>query len=162
MPFAATHIILTLVIVDLYRDYISKKKFPTYYVLLGGIAGLLPDIDIPIGWIYNLLYGTQLDFHGGITHIILFPVIFAALALIFRKSRSLLLAFSLLSFGWLLHIGMDCIFTNRLPLWPFSGFACPALLPEPLIFTVFPAIDAFVLVAWLIHEEWRHKIRDYI
>lgn len=161
MPFAATHVIISIVIVDLYRDYISKKKFPTYYVLLAGIAGLLPDIDIPIGWVYNMLYGTSISFHGGLSHIVLFPAAFACLALLFRK-RPFGLVFSILSFGWLLHITMDCVVTLRYPLWPFGSFACPALVPETAFLTVLPAVDAIVLMAWLIHEEWRHKIRDYI
>ncbi len=119
-------------------------------------------MDIPIGWVYNLLYGTSMDFHGGIAHILLFPVLFAVLAVVFRKRKNFALAFSVISFGWLLHIMLDCAFTNRLPLWPFNGFACPALLPESMLMEIFPAIDALVLLGWLIHEEWRHKIRDYI
>ena len=47
MPFAATHVLLTIIVIDPYRDYICKNKslFSLHTVLIGGIAGLLPDIE---------------------------------------------------------------------------------------------------------------------
>ena len=52
MPYAVTHVIFALVIADVIRDYVvrDKKKFPLHYVLIAGIAGLLPDIDILFDW----------------------------------------------------------------------------------------------------------------
>ena len=35
MPLAVTHVILKIVLIDLYRDYFSKLKFPTFFVLIG-------------------------------------------------------------------------------------------------------------------------------
>ena len=50
MALAVTHVILTIVILDLFRHYVFKKsKFPRYWLVIGGIAGLFPDIDIPLG-----------------------------------------------------------------------------------------------------------------
>ena len=48
MALALTHVLLVIVLLDLFRHYVlSKKKFPRYLLVVGGIAGLLPDIDVP-------------------------------------------------------------------------------------------------------------------
>ena len=52
MPYAVAHTILTIVMADIYRDYITKKKFPMIYVFIAGIAGLIPDLDIPAGRLF--------------------------------------------------------------------------------------------------------------
>ena len=56
MPLAVTHVLLTIIMVDLYRDYITKHKgyFTLHTVFIAGFAGLLPDIDIPLNWILNM------------------------------------------------------------------------------------------------------------
>ena len=56
MPYAVAHVILTIVIADIYRDYFAKKRFPMIYVLIVGIAGLIPDLDIPASWLLNLIF----------------------------------------------------------------------------------------------------------
>ena len=54
MALAVTHVLLTIIVLDLLRHYVfDKKKFPRYLVVIGGIAGLVPDIDILFNWIYN-------------------------------------------------------------------------------------------------------------
>lgn len=56
MPLAVTHVLLTIILVDLFRDYIMKnhKKYLTLHtIMIAGIAGLLPDIDIPLFWLLN-------------------------------------------------------------------------------------------------------------
>lgn len=163
MAYAVTHVILTIVLIDLYRDYIARKKFPTKYVLLGGIAGLLPDIDIPFGWIYNFLTGSQADFHGSLTHWSLIPMLLAIAALlsyeVLRKPK-LGLAFAVTSFGCFFHLILDCMFSPCMIFHPFSPIACPAFFDSSP--GVVAGLDAIILVLWLVHEEWTHKIRDYI
>ena len=56
MPYAVAHVILTIVIADIYRDYFAKKRFPMVYVLIAGIAGLIPDADILVSWIFNFVF----------------------------------------------------------------------------------------------------------
>ncbi len=50
MPFAVTHVLLTIILVGLYRDYVTKhqKYFTLHTVFIAGFSGLLPDIDIPL------------------------------------------------------------------------------------------------------------------
>lgn len=49
MPLAVTHVLLTIIAVDLFRDYFLKNKryFTIHTVFIAGIAGLLPDMDLP-------------------------------------------------------------------------------------------------------------------
>lgn len=162
MPYAVTHILVSIILIDIYRDYVAKKKFPRKYVLFGGIAGLLPDMDIPIGWAYNLIFGTHIDFHGTITHFYIIALAFGILALVFRGKGKWGLIFALLSVGWFLHVSMDCVFTDRFALWPLP-IACPGLVPvETLVYNLYPAMDAVLLVGWLIREERKGRIKDYI
>ncbi|MBM3230000.1 hypothetical protein FJZ26_06215, partial [Candidatus Parvarchaeota archaeon] len=72
MPYAVTHVILTIVAADLYRDYFARRKFSTWYVLIAGIAGLLPDMDLPASWFANLFLGTSYNFHRLYTHSLLY------------------------------------------------------------------------------------------
>jgi len=49
MPQAVLHILVPLILMALFKDYYDKRhknKFPLYYVLIAGIAGLLPDLDV--------------------------------------------------------------------------------------------------------------------
>jgi len=53
MPNVVTHFVLTAVIIAVIRDFYFKKKyvdnhrqiFPLHYVLIAGLAGILPDFD---------------------------------------------------------------------------------------------------------------------
>lgn len=163
MANAVTHVILTIVLIDLFRDYFLKKKFPTWIVLAGGIAGLIADIDIPFTWLYNLINDTSFKFHGGITHSIIIPIIFLLIGLFiwYRKGkRNTRILFFVIAFAWFFHLVLDCMFGGySMLLFPFyAGNFCP----EFNIQQYAAAIDAIILVLWLLHEEIRHEIRDYI
>lgn len=163
MANAVTHVILTIIVIDIFRDYFLKKKFPTWIVLIGGVAGLIADIDIPFSWLYNWINNTNLWFHGGITHSIIFPIIFLLIGLfIWYKGgkRNTRIMFFVIAFGLFFHLVLDCMFggySNLLFPFYFGNFC-----PEFNIQQYAPAIDAIILVLWLIHEEIRHKIKDYI
>lgn len=175
MPFAVTHVIITIVLIDLVRDYLLKKKFPTYFVLIGGIAGLLPDIDLPISWFLGS-FGINAPVHRVYTHSLLFPLLFFVAAYAFYKiknkkheigkikfdNKHVSLFFAMLSAGWFLHVVLDCSFMGSeaisfIPLISTIKF-CPHIFNSD--FAV--GLDAVILLLWLIHEEVRHKIRDFI
>ncbi len=48
MPHAATHVLIPVIILEVFRHYFVKdrKLFPIHYVIIGGIAGLIPDLDV--------------------------------------------------------------------------------------------------------------------
>lgn len=164
MALAVTHVILTIILLDLVRHYVFKKKrFPRYLVIIGGIAGLAPDIDIIFNYIYNLFTTTQINFHGLYTHSVIFVILFLLLASLmrFRKNEKWEKIFYVVATGWFLHILLDCAFN------PYSTFLWPInintkiLCPKNGLFNYRTGIDAIILVAWLIHEEVHNKIKDY-
>lgn len=174
MPQAVTHILVPLVLADLYRDYIAKKKFNLRYVLIAGLAGLLPDIDIALAWLLRLFSSINIsDLHRTFTHSIWFPLLFLILFSItknynpkfFKKSKlKLHLVFLAIAFGTFVHLLLDAFLTNSLYiLYPFSNYLFGLNLNlQYFQGTFFAGLDAILLVIWLIHEELNHKISDYI
>ena len=175
MPYAVTHVILTIVIADIYRDYFAKKKFPMIYVLIAGIAGLLPDLDIPASGLINLAFGTNYNFHRIYTHSLIYGIVFLAISALFfvlgKKNykifdwnvpnQAFVLVFFALAFGWLMHVSLDCGlsgdgYLNLIPSMPLT------FCPHPFGNSVLAGFDAIILVLWLIHEQWKHEIKDYI
>ena len=168
MPQAVVHIIFTIIVLDLIRDHVIKKKkeIPLHYIFIGGVAGLLPDIDIPFFWLMNNLFGMNVPFfHRLFTHTIFFGLIFLFISLIFYKSKkklSLLLA--IISFGVLFHILLDFIFVGTIiPFYPLSYFTAGLdLIPKTGLTAGVEGLEAMVLLWWLWHEEKLHKISDFI
>jgi len=170
MPFAVTHVLSSIIAVDLYRDYFTKHKryFTLTTILTAGIAGLLPDIDIPINFLLNLL-GIPLTLtHRGMTHTLLFAILFLLPGLYFWKNKKhkIGMLFFVTTFGILLHILLDVLFSadyGIMLLWPFLevNFSLNLLNSETLL-NFYAAIDALLLIGWLVHEEIKHKIKDFI
>ena len=169
MPLAVTHVLLTIILVDLYRDYVAKHKkyFTLYTVFIAGFAGLLPDIDIPLNWSLNL-FGAGI-LHRSITHTPLFGLIFLIPGFIFwhYKKHKTAVYFFVTTFGILFHILLDFLFTGGgfgiMFLYPFSTSMFDLnLLSSITTPKIVAGIDAIILLLWLWHEEVRHKISDFI
>ena len=174
MPYAVAHVILTIVAADIYRDYIAKKKFPMIYVLIAGISGLMPDLDIPAGWVFNFIFGANYNFHRIYTHSLLYAIVFFLISIIFLFARkeqykifkwdvhkgAIAIFFLAMAFGWFMHIGLDCMlaadgYLNLIPSIPLK------FCPHPFSNEVLAGFDAVILILWLIHEQYRHDIKDY-
>lgn len=164
MPFAVTHILVPIILVALFRDIFvkDKKKFPLHYVLLAGLGGALPDIDIPISIFLKFLGSASWNIHRTFTHSIYFPLIFFALFLILipikekakicnltRHKLKLNLICLMLGIGIILHIFLDFIF-GKIPF------------PSELNGYMMPTLDGILLVIWIIYLELKHKISDFI
>ena len=166
MAFAVTHIILTIVILDIFRHYVfGFKKFPRYLLIIGGIAGLAPDIDIPLSRLLTLLSGSTFDLHRVFTHSIIFVILFLLIGIVFqfwKKNPKWSKIFYVVSFGWILHLILDCFYVGPTYsiFWPFNFVSsfCPGWDWNPYA----SEIDAIILVIWFIHEEIAHKIKDYL
>ena len=175
MPYAVAHVISTIVIADIYRDYTAKKKFPMIYVFIAGIAGLIPDLDIPASWFINIIFGTNYNFHRMYTHSLAYAIAFLLFVVIFSiikkneykmlkwniPKQAIVMFFLALAFGWFVHITLDCAlaadgYLNIIPSIPLQ------FCPHPFGNDVLAGFDAIILVLWLIHEQWRHKIVDYV
>lgn len=173
MPFAVTHVILTIISVDLYRDYFTKHKrhFTLHTIVIAGIAGLLPDIDIPINWVMDAFgYSFGIMKHGGITHTAIFGLIFLIPAFIFLKRGKHKIAtyFFIITFGIMFHIFLDFLLGGGAQegvmwFWPLSANAYKIhLLDQIGLPNILLALDAVILLIWLWHEEVKHKIKDFI
>jgi membrane-bound metal-dependent hydrolase YbcI (DUF457 family) len=173
MPFAVTHVLASIIPVDLYRDYVTKHKkhFTLFTILVAGIAGLLPDLDIALSLIMSKLgWQIPLLFHRGFTHTLLFGLIFLipGLRLWFSKNKYKKwgILFFVISFGITMHILLDLIISSGssiLLFWPLSSQTFGlSLLPQEYILDIYAAIDAVLLIGWLVHEEIKHKIKDFI
>lgn len=175
IPNAVTHILVPLIAVELYRDYAvkNKRRFPLHYVLIAGLAGLLPDIDVLIYWIINGFSNVGLnEIHRTFTHSLFFPLIFLVLSLVFWKVNikffgkhklKLDYVFFLLGFGAFVHILLDFLLSGYvMPIYPFSAdYAGLNLLGGSLEGTLISGLDAILLAGWLIHEELKHKISGF-
>jgi len=165
MALAVTHVLLTIILVDLWRDYFTnhKKYFTLHTILIAGIAGLLPDIDVPINWILNF-FGKSYDLllHGGVTHNIFFGLIFLIPGFIFwfKKKHKIAVYFFVICFGVLFHLFLDCLTGGYYFFyWPINiGNYCVTIIHSEFL----AGLDAIILLLWLSHEEVKHKISDFI
>jgi len=167
MPQAVVHVLFTIIVLDLFRDHVlkDKKKLPLHYVFIGGIAGLLPDIDVLLFWALSLLGFDVPFFHRVFTHTFPFILLFLFLSLIyFDLNRKISKLFGIMTFGVAFHILLDFVFTGAIaPFYPFSyasyGLNLIGRLNLPL---AIEGLEAIVLILWLWHEEKTHKISDFI
>lgn len=170
MPYAVTHVILALLILDIIRDYILKdrKKVPLHYIFIGGIAGLLPDIDIPIFWLLNDILSLNISwFHRTFTHSLFFaaiPLIITFTLLAFSKNKKHLLFASVVSFGVSLHLLLDAVFSGYIMLfYPLSpvGYGLD-LIGNAGWPSLWQGLDAIILLVWLWDLDRRHDLRDFM
>jgi|SRR3989344_2617211 len=168
MPQAVVHVLFTIIALDLFRDHIikNKRKLPLHFVFIGGIAGLLPDIDVPLFWLLNSFIGLDVPFfHRVFTHTFLVILLFLAISVIyFDFNRKASILFGVIAFGVSFHIFLDWLLVGAVaPFYPFSdaayGLNLIGRLNLPL---AAEGIEAIVLIWWLWHEEKTHKISDFI
>ncbi len=178
MALAVTHVLITIVLLDLMRHYIFKKKtFPRYLIVVGGIAGLAPDFDIVITWFYNFFTNTTDSLHGLFSHSLTFVLLFAILGLLlkyghldalFKKHKKQTKKQTdkwskimfVIAFGWFMHIFLDCMFGGyKTFLWPLE--IATTFCPQFGISHHAASVDAILLVLWIVHEEMHGYVKDW-
>ncbi len=183
MPQGVTHILIPILIMSLIRDYVLSKNqkahFPLHYVLIAGLGGVLPDIDILLSIVLKF-FGTQSwDLHKTFTHSIFFPLVFLLVFIMIkpmherfkfchvRKHTLNLSTIALmLALGTLIHIGLDSLFGENvywfypflmndygINLFSLTGLSWP---------TTAALLDGILLVIWIVYLEVKHKISDFI
>ena len=164
MALVVTHILVPIIILDLLRHYVFKKKhFPRYLIVIGGIAGLAPDFDIPLSWIISMFSGDLVNFHGGFTHSLVFPILFSiiALGMHLKEDYKWSNIFLVIAFGWFSHLALDCFFGGyKTFLWPLM-LDTLRYCPQFGITGMSASIDAIILTFWIVHEELHKNIKDY-
>jgi membrane-bound metal-dependent hydrolase YbcI (DUF457 family) len=182
MPQAVTHIIVPILLLSLFRDifYKSKarEKFPLHYILIGGLAGALPDIDIFFYYALSYFDYTFNELHRVFSHSLSFLFIFLFLGILTyffsvknkelgRHHLKINKIFFVISFGIFLHLVLDVIFYGTImPFYPFFyyplGLNLISYLPSAIKGSIVPVIDAALLIIYLIYLELKHKISDFI
>lgn len=179
MPNPTTHILISIILIELFREYFIKdnKKFPRYYILIAAIAGIIPDLDLVVYYVlYFFGFGIE-QIHRSVLHSLFIPIIFFALGIFILKfkiknsevrKRHLKLStiFFIFSAGSLIHIILDMIFAGMLvPFYPFSNFSVGlnlvSIFPEGLRWMISHTLDAILLFFWIFWMEFKLKIPDY-
>jgi membrane-bound metal-dependent hydrolase YbcI (DUF457 family) len=180
MPQAIMHVLVPLVLMALIRDWYNSKKgknvLSIHYVLVAGLAGLIPDLDVAVYWILYFSGYTLEEVHRTFAHTIFIPLIFLILFLIFSKLKpielgkrglKLHLIFLMFALGSFLHLVLDAIFVGYIiPLYPFFsakiGLNLAGMFPAPLDRLFIPCLETAILVFWLVYLERKHKVSDFI
>ncbi len=167
MPNAVTHVLAAMLVAVVIRR-VFKKKFSSFYVLVAGIAGLLPDIDIIIYWVLNLFTTVPLaDVHRQFSHTIFVPLLFLVVALVLWESKEMFLTLAMVSLGSFVHILLDgALAGGIMPLYPLSNYIFSlnlvAKIFGPVANTVLIGMDAILLVVWLAYEYRHHYIKRFM
>lgn len=167
MPFAATHILVPMVLVSIIRAHWPKLKhrITLKEVFIAGLFGILPDIDIPIGWLIHYVTGSAIPaIHRTFTHTLIAVAIIFVVALLLKKNKQLYTAGLLAALGYLTHIVLDFALIGTIkPFWPFSMAEFGLnLLPSSLgTANVLAGLDAVLILFWLWHEERYKKIKSF-
>jgi membrane-bound metal-dependent hydrolase YbcI (DUF457 family) len=178
MPQAVTHFLIPVILLELFRYFFvkNKKSFPIHYIFIGGLAGLLPDLDIAAYYALSFFGFTIQEVHRTFSHNLFFPMIFVILGLIFYNFKTKGLGehhlklrniFFVIAFGIFIHLLLDAVLSGGImPLYPISnytfGLNLIALLPPLWQATIMPTLDAILLILWMISLEMRHKISRFI
>lgn len=164
MPNALAHVLLAIFAAELIRR-LSKKKFKLFYVLVAGIAGLIPDLDIIFYWFVNLFTHAPLyNIHRTFTHTIFLPLIFLVLTLVFIKHKKYFLFFGMVTLGISVHLLLDLTATSLRIFYPFSELRLGLNLIPGGEFgrTILLGFDAILLVSWLIYQYYNHNLKDFV
>jgi len=180
MVQAVTHILIPLILASLFRDWFfkgkKKEKFPLHYVLIAGIAGILPDLDIAVYYVLSFFGFTLSQVHRTFSHNLFIPLIFILLGFLFmgfknkglgRHHLKLSGIFFAIAFGIIIHLLLDMTVAGFImPLYPILTYSIGLNLINvfPIAWrnSIIPSIDAILLVLWIIYIEWKHKISDFI
>ncbi|MBS3132941.1 metal-dependent hydrolase [Candidatus Woesearchaeota archaeon] len=155
MPLAGTHIVITIAVLAAVRKFL-KIKFSNRLLLLGGLIGLLPDIDMPLALAINRIFGTSVYFHKIYTHALLIPLVLYLTALTVKKFNvKAATAILIAAVAWLVHVILDCYSTfglapSLVPNWNGFGFCAGFLSPEGLM-----QFDGAVLFLFLLYLAYK-------
>lgn len=178
MPHAVTHVVVVIVLLELFRHYFvkNKKTFPFHYIIIGGIAGLIPDFDVAAYYFLSFFGFPISEIHRTFSHNLFVPAFFVVLAIAVYGFKNKILGerhlklrniFLVISFGIFIHLVLDAsLIGSIMPFYPISnykfGLNLLGFFPSAWQETIMPSLDAVILIFWLISLEVRHKISRYI
>jgi membrane-bound metal-dependent hydrolase YbcI (DUF457 family) len=189
MTLAVTHVLVPIILLEFLRDSNKKiaKFFSKRHVFLVGVAGLLPDMDLLLFRIAELLgkpvpeseVGHRIMFHNVWIPIALFGFfalfyyVLPRLRKVGNKEKKRFISFGkvflVIFIGFSIHLLLDAGLTGHvMPFYPVNDYMInfdligelEALTGIPSL-TILVSMDALLLLFWLWHEEMGGKIRDY-
>lgn len=161
MPYAVTHVIITIVVVSLLWRYFIKQKGKLYYVLVAGVFGLIPDLDYFIYYVFHPLTELAMStVHRIYSHSFVWVFAILFISLFFHKK----MFFYMAAFGFSLHLILDGLLVGHIyPLSPFITYNFNlGLLSSSYGINVLMGLDAIILIGWLYHEYKAREIKDWI
>lgn len=189
MVLAAMHILVPIIFLEILRDRFKKigKFFSRRHIFVVGLAGILPDLDL-IMYRMSEILGTSFPEsevgHRIILHNIWIPLAFLGFFALFYyviprirkmkkapllKSRSFGKLFLVLFIGFSIHLILDGVLTGYvMPFYPISDYMVDLNIIGMIeVYTSIPSLsilvsaEALLLLFWLWHQEMRGNIRDY-
>ncbi|MAH03448.1 hypothetical protein CMI39_01535 [Candidatus Pacearchaeota archaeon] len=179
MPNPITHILITIILIELFREYFIKdnRKFPRYYILIAAFAGIIPDLDLLAYYVlYFFGFGVE-QIHRTFLHSLFIPLILFLIGIMILKFGvkikflrkhhiKLSVVFFIFTAGNLVHLILDSIITGKIipfyPLLDYSiGLNIISNFPEGLQWMISHTIDVLLLFFWIFWMEFKLKIRDY-
>ena len=179
MPLATTHILVAIILIELFREYVIKNnfKFPRYYIFVAVIGGVLPDFDFGVYYIMYFFGFSISEIHRTFLHTIFIPIILLLIGLIIYwsgikiktiRTRHVRLdwIFFILAAGALLHLLLDIIFTGCImPFFPFSnwefGLNLMNIFPVEWQGLIMPTLDGVLLILWIAWTVFKIKTDDF-
>lgn len=178
MVYAVTHFLVVVLLLEIFRNFYikNKKLFTIHYVFLGGLVGLLPDLDIVIFYILSFFGFNFNQIHRSFSHSLFIPLIFVILAILFYSVKyeelgyrhlKLRNIFLVISFGIFIHLLLDFLIAGSImPFYPFSyysiGLNLVRFAPQSWRESILPSLDALMLIVWMIYFEVKHKISSFL
>jgi membrane-bound metal-dependent hydrolase YbcI (DUF457 family) len=179
MPNPTTHILIAIILIELFRDLFIKnnRSFPRYYILIAAIGSIIPDLDY-VAYYLLFPFGYSIsEIHRTFFHSIFIPVILLVIGIILfkfhvksnwtrKKHIKLSTAFFILAFGCILHLILDGCFGGTILLfYPILttqfGLNLLSNLPMQIQGSITGVIDFILLAFWIIWMEFRLKISNY-
>jgi membrane-bound metal-dependent hydrolase YbcI (DUF457 family) len=156
--------LVAIILINWFRKKVLKKKdFPLSLVLVGGIAGILPDIDFLVYWLWGIFSGVGVsEIHGVYTHTLVVPVALLLIAVALWKVKKVAHVFLVSAAGYVIHLLLDSLFSTKPLFYPFSSVELGlSVIPSEILVIFYMSLDAVLLLLWLAYE-WKYKkIRDY-
>lgn len=164
MPYAVTHMLVPMILLDMIRDKIlklRKKDLPNKYILIAGIFGILPDIDVPL----SLLALGDLSVHRTFTHTVWVPLFFFVGFSLFYilKNQKWFKIFLMCFVGVSTHIFLDVLLAGSASLfYPLSGTIYGLnVFPINKMYLLYASMDALLLFFWFARMGLRKRISDF-
>ncbi|HIG93490.1 TPA: hypothetical protein HA234_04815, partial [Candidatus Woesearchaeota archaeon] len=95
-------------------------------------------------------------------HSLFFVALFVLIGLVrrYQGDKKGALLFYVIAAGWFIHLPLDCFYgETKNFFWPWVSTW--NFCPHWDLWNYAAAIDAVLLVVWLVHEEVYNKVKDY-